>query len=265
MNALRSLQSRQSAMRAWLLHGDAGIAADIDATRAHGETRGDRLRIYADAYRLRLIDVLGQDYPATRALLGAARFDALADDYLRAHPSAHPSVRHFGQAFADWLAARREVPRGLHELARFEWLQGEVFDAADAAVLAIDAIASLPAHAWPALRLHLHPATRLLELRGNAAAVVDAHTRGLRLPRLRGSNKTTHWLLWRSAGDAHWRRLDLDEAELVRAVQSGDTFARLCERLDARHRDGALRAASLLKRWLADGVLASNALHPLPH
>ena len=57
MNALRTLQSRQSAMQAWLLHGDPGIADAIAPARMHGETRADRLRTHADAYRLRLADV----------------------------------------------------------------------------------------------------------------------------------------------------------------------------------------------------------------
>ncbi|GHC11346.1 DNA-binding domain-containing protein [Thermomonas carbonis] len=263
MNAVPTLQQRQSAMQAWLLHGDAGFAGAIDPARLHGETRDDRLRIYADAYRLRLADVLGQDYPATQAVLGDARFDALADAYLRAHPSTRPSVRHFGHAFADWLASRREVPRKISDLARFEWQQGEVFDAADADALGFDAIATLPAQSWPALQLKLHPATRLLALRTNAADVVDARARGLPLPRLR-DRATTHWLLWRNAADVHWRRLDLDEAEALQAIQCGDTFARLCERSHARHADGALRAASLLKRWLADGVLAADVFHSHP-
>lgn len=260
MNAVHRLQCRQSAMQAWLLHGDAGIAGAIDTTRLNAGSGHDRLRIYADAYRLRLADVLGQDYPATKAMLSDARFDALADAYLRAHPSTRPSVRHFGHAFADWLASRRDVPRNISDLARFEWQQGEAFDAMDAPALELDAIAALPAQAWATLRLRLHPATRMLALRTNAADMVDAHARGLPLPRLR-DRATTHWLLWRSAGDVHWRRLDLDEAEALQAVQCDDTFARLCERLHARHADGALRAASLLKRWLADGVLAADAFH----
>lgn len=260
MNALRTLQSRQSAMQVWLLHGDAGIADAIDPARVHGETRDDRLRIYADAYRLRLADVLGQDYPVSKIVLGDARLDALADAYMRAHPSTQPSVRHFGHAFATWLSTRRDVPRALHELARFEWLQGEAFDAADADALDFDAIAMLPAESWPGLRLRLHPATRLLAMHCNAANVVDAHARGLPLPRLR-NGAIRHWLLWRADSDVHWRRLDDDEADALQGVQSGDTFAALCQRLNARHLDGALRAASLLKRWLADGVLAADAFH----
>ena len=66
-------------------------------------------------------------------------------------------------------------------------------------------------------------------------------------------------LLWRSDGDVQWRRLDDDEALALRAVESDETFAQMCERMNDLHGDdGALRAASLLKRWLADGLLAAD-------
>lgn len=254
MSALAALQQD---MQAWLLHGDPAIAAHIQ-----GPLRPHRLRIYADAYRLRLLDVLGQDFPATRAVLGEAAFEALGADYLRVHPSAHPSVRHFGRAFAHWLSARRGVPRHLHQLARFEWAQGEVFDAADAPLLAIEHIHALPADAWPMLRLHLHPAARRLALDCNAPALAAALARGGTQPALR-TRKPSHWLLWRSVdGGVQWRRLEADEAAALDAIAAGEPFARLCERMTACHGDGgALRAASLLKRWLADGLLAA----PSPH
>lgn len=254
MSALAALQHD---MQAWLLHGDPPIAAHVQ-----GELRPHRLRIYADAYRLRLLDVLGQDYPATKAVLGEEAFEALGADYLRAHPSAHPSVRHVGHAFAQWLSMRHGVPRHLHQLARFEWAQGEAFDAADAPLLAIEHIHALPADAWPALRLRLQPGTRRLALQCNAPALAAALAGGRALPALR-AHAPGHWLVWRSVdGGVQWRRLDADEAAALDAVAAGEPFARLCERMTAFHGDGgALRAASLLKRWLADGLLAA----PFPH
>lgn len=264
MNATARLRARQSAMQSWLLHGDAGVAHDIDATGLHAGIRDDRLRLYADAYRLRLCDVLGNDFPTTRSVLGESAFETLALGYLQAHPSTQPSVRHFGHAFPGWLAQRHGLPRALPGLARFEWVQGLVFDAAEAGALAIEHVASLPAEDWPALRLRLRPSVRLLPLACNAPTLVEARARQRPLPRLRAT-APSHWLLWREAGDVHWRRLDADEAQALCAIAAGECFARLCERLDALHGSGgALRAASLLKRWLADGLLAADGSDSLP-
>ena len=71
--ALDGLQDR-------ILRGDGAIFA-----RVRGADAGQRLRIYADAYRLRLAEVLGNDFPATRNALGEAAFEGVAERYLRAH------------------------------------------------------------------------------------------------------------------------------------------------------------------------------------
>ena len=128
------------------------------------------------------------------------------------------------------------------------------------AALGFDHVAALPADAWPALRLRLHPCVRLLALECNAPRVVEAGAAGLPPPALR-RRAGSHWLLWRGDGDVRWRRLEADEAVALRAIAADEDFARLCERLNDLHGDGALRAASLLKRWLADGLLAAPSIH----
>lgn len=233
-----------------ILRGDGAVFV-----RVRGADAAQRLRIYADAYRLRLVEVLGNDFPATRAALGDNGFSAMAERYLQAHPSMQPSVRHVGSAFADWLEKQADAPTGLHELARFEWLQAAAFDAVDASTLGIDDVASLPAEAWPTLRLRLHPATHLLDT--TRIAIAGG------VPTLADGDSPARWLLWRDAdGDVRWRRLEADEAEALRAIERDAGFGEACERLSAMHEDGALRAASLLKRWLADGLLAAGSLLP---
>ena len=242
MNALASMLD---GLQERILRGDGAIFA-----RVRGADAAHRLRIYADAWRLRLVDILGNDFPATRAALGDGEFAEFAERYLHAHPSTQPSVRHVGSAFADWLEAQADAPPGLHELPRFEWLQAAAFDAADAGMLGIDAVAALPAGAWPTLRLRLRPCVRLLDTT-HLAVVADA-------PAIADAGSTMSWLSWRDAdGDVHWRQLEHDEAEALHGIARGADFGELCERLSTQHDDGSRRAASLLKRWLADGLLAA--------
>lgn len=240
--ALDGLQER-------ILRGDGTILV-----RVRGADAAQRLRIYGDAYRLRLVEVLGNDFPATRHALGEDAFALSAERYLQAHPSTRPSVRHVGSAFADWLETQDDAPRGLHELARFEWLQSAAFDAADAPALDVADVAALPADEWPALRLRLHPSVRLLDTA--RLAIHDG------IPTLAGADESVHWLLWRGAdGDGRWRSLEADEADALHAVLNNARFGEVCETLSTPHGDaGALRAASLLKRWLADGLIAADSL-----
>ncbi len=247
---MSALSTAQDVLQDWLLHARPRAAAHLA-----GDRREERLRIYADAYRLRLCEVLGNDFPACRALLGAAAFDRLAAAYLRAHPSRRPSVRHFGAQFAPWLQRCNGLPRHLHQLAALEWAQGDCFDARDVPALDSARIAGLPAAAWPTLRLQLRPCVRVLVLESNAAAVLTAQAEGRPLPRLR-RQRASHWLLWRQSGGVRWRRSNADESACLRALRDGARFADLCQCLHVFHpQDGALRAASLLKRWLADGLL----------
>ncbi|WP_299344765.1 DNA-binding domain-containing protein [uncultured Pseudoxanthomonas sp.] len=248
MSRSMALVDRQRQLAGWLLRRDPAEAPLVsDALPAPASIR---LRVYADGYRWRLVEVLGHDFPALRASLGEDRFDTLAEAYLAAHPSRHPSVRHLGQHFPRWLALRDATSA---DLARLEWQQGEVFDAADAPACSIDDVAALSPEAWTRLRLHVHPAVRRLRLRSTAVAVLDAHARGQPLPALRPQAPTA-WLLWRAGFDVHWRRLPRDEAMALVAIERGDTFADWCVRLHGR--SPAMRAARLLKRWLSDGLVA---------
>ena len=70
---MSALAATQAAMQAWLLQGEPGIAMSVD-----GDAAAQRLRIYADAYRLRLLEVLGNDFPICKTVLGDEAFDALA-------------------------------------------------------------------------------------------------------------------------------------------------------------------------------------------
>jgi hypothetical protein len=247
---MASLASRQQAFAGGLLGGDMGAVPAVHARDAHD--RAARLRVYAQGYRWRLVEVLGNDYPVLRVSLGADRFDVLAARYLDACPSRHPSVRHVGARFPRWLATHASDDRVRSDLARLEWRQGEVFDAPDASPCTLDDLLAVPHGRWPQLRVTLHPAVRRLRLRSNAVALLDAHARGIPLPRL-AAQPLTDWLLWRHDFDVHWRRLPRDEAMALAAVARGDAFADWCVRLPGAA--PALRAAGLLKRWLTDGLV----------
>lgn len=247
-------QAHPAALQAWLLHGEPGMHPRVAGHGAH--ERAHRLRIYADAYRLRLLQILAEDYPALRARCGPARFDRLAARYLVAHPSRSPSVRWLGAAFADWLRTDGQPPSRV-ALARFEWAKGEVFDAADAVALDQRALLELGPAQWPRLRLALAPSLRLLAGLGNAPQLAAALAAGGRAPRWR-ADPGRHWLLWRHEHDVYWRALDADEAAALQAIAAGACFADWCVRL--HHEQPALRAAGLLKRWLADGWISALSI-----
>jgi hypothetical protein len=233
---------------------------DVDDFVVGDATAGavERMDVYAHAYRLRLVDVLANDFPALEATLGKDEFDRVARAYLDARRPTHFSVRWFGAHLALFLRTHAPGRPVLAEIAAFEWAQGEAFDARDAPLLTADDVARLPADQWPRLRLTPHPSLRRVDLEWNAAVIARAVDES-EAPPAPEHGPPVPWLLWRRDLVVRWRSLPSDEAAALDAVRAGATFGEVCELLCAHVGPdaAAMHAASLLKRWLADGLFAA--------
>ena len=82
-------------------------AAIRDGADAAGLLAGDYatgLEVYRHAYRARLASALADNYTVLSRALGDEGFDALAQAYVTARPSRHPSIRWFGHELAGFMA-----------------------------------------------------------------------------------------------------------------------------------------------------------------
>lgn len=141
-----------------------------------GTARADaaeRIRVYVEAYRLRLLEVLQDNYTGLHDLLGDEQFDAMGRAYIDAHPSTHPSVRWFSRHLEVFL--KHTEPYAEHpylaEMAAFEWAQGLSFDAADEPVAGLESMAQVAPDAWAGLRFKPHAAVQRLALRWSVPQV----------------------------------------------------------------------------------------------
>jgi len=255
MSALGDLQGR---FQDFLLRGAAGVEADVLGTeRVPAATR---LGIYAGAYRSRLAEALETNYPALARLLGPADFGALAADYIAAHDSTGFSIRTYGDALAAFLAAREEYAAApvLAELASWEWAMAGVFDAADAAPLAVADLAQLPPADWARLRFACHPAVTRLTLAWNAPQLWQALTRDeASRPEPAYAVVPVEWLLWRQGLASYFRSLGAAEAAALDALRSGAPFGEICALLGETLGDeaAASEAARLLRGWIEAGLI----------
>jgi len=146
-----------------LMNGDQQIQSRIIGTKkVPVETR---LGIYADAYRFRLIDALGDSYSAVHTLLGDDDFIEMANAYIDHYPSQHFSIRWFGHQLSKFLqqtAPYSDSPV-LREMALFEWTLRDVFDAQDFTHLKMDNLLQLPAESWSDLQLEFNPTIQRID------------------------------------------------------------------------------------------------------
>lgn len=223
------------------------------------------LEVYRHAYRERLAEALADNYTVLARALGDEAFDALAQAYIAAWPSRHPSIRWFGHELAEFMTTAGDdlVPHAsLADFARMDWALRNAFDAADAPLLQPATLAALNPDDWAGLQLRLHPSVQRVSL----AHAVEPAWLALRewqpgedQPELDEPVALEHTLLaWRQHGETRWRSLEPLEAALLQAVAEGEPFAGLCERAALALDDAGAAAPAviaLLQGWLSNGLL----------
>lgn len=249
-----SLAQLQSRVTAAILAAESSDIAPLDG---RAPERG--LRVYIDAYRLRLIESLATDFPGLQALTGVDTFGELARTYVEQHRSRHYSLRNYGQGLPSFLrtampwAARIEWA----EMAVFEWCMSEVFDAADEESLQPEALAQLPSADWGECFLQPAPTFRILPLHTNVPALWKCQQATEALPDVIKTEDATLWLVWRHQMTVYYRALEADEVWALDAMR-GASLADLCAGLCRWHDPGQVpaRAAALLRRWVDESLIS---------
>jgi hypothetical protein len=253
------LRQLQRELQRHLLNQDSAIAdAIVDSPPLPA---ADRLAIYANGYRTRLIEALDDTYPLLHRLLGDDDFTALGEAFVAAHPSVHRSIRWYGRELAEFLS--RVPPHAgqpiVAELARLEWTLTEVFDAPDAEPRSRAALAAINPSAWSELRFELHPSIRRLPLHWNAAAAWKALNAEETPPHPERSEHAVPWLLWRHNLQNYFRSMSAEEAIALDCALKGHSFGEICQAMTEclPEQEIPLRAAGLLGLWADSGIIVA--------
>ncbi len=235
---------------------DDGILLDVIRSDERLSARA-RIGIYAEAYFYRLLDCLREDFPATAAVAGASAFEDLIRAYLTRHPPTESSIFYAGRYLADFLADHplRERWPFLPELARLERTLIEVFHGPDAPLLSAAEMQHVRPDRWPALRLQVHPALRMLDCRWRVNEVLREVESGRQWqePEL----GPVLLLVWRQGSQVYYRELEAPERVALEAASEGASFDKVCAAFASWFDDGnpAGAISQMLARWLADGIL----------
>ncbi len=150
-------------------------AVEHVVTRSVNLSAEDRLGIYANAYYWRLLDILAQEFPTVRHVLGPPRFGEVATAYLVAHPSRSYTLYELGRKFPAFLANEAvDLPHRalLADVATVERAIEDVFNAPRASAVSLDDLLAIPMDAWPRARFRFVPATGLFALSTKASDLI---------------------------------------------------------------------------------------------
>ena len=130
------------------------------------------------------------------------------------------------------------------------------FDAEDAPILQLQDLANISVETWGSLCFTFHPSMQLLDLQWNVIPVWQALDVALTPPAIAKINAPC--ILWRSELNVHYRSIELQEYNAIRQLNSGASFADLCEMLHQDVADLASeQAAQYLSSWLDAGMISN--------
>lgn len=254
---MNSLAQLQADFQAYLLNSSKGAAFTKKVVNDKKVGVKRRLGIYADAYRLRIIEALASAYPMLKALIGDDLFDKAALSYIEQNPSTYRNMRWVGDQMAAHLQLTLPQYPIAAEMAQFEWALSLAFDAEDAPVLSLQDLAAIPPEDWADLRFKFHPAVQLLNPTFNVLLVWQALNAEDAPPKIQQINEP--YVVWRKDLSSHYRSLEIAEYAAIQQMMAGANFGDLCEKLQesASEEEATTQAAQYLATWLSEGLLTA--------
>jgi hypothetical protein len=218
--------------------------------------------VYYDAYRLRLAEIVSNDFPILRLHLGDQAFGRLVENYISSAPSRQHNARWYASRLPDFMSETTpwSANRSACDLARLERALTDAFDAADATVLGVADLQTIDIEDWPCTAFDFHPSVAILDVMGGTAALYEALAENNKFSASQRAAETI--ITWRSENETSYRLLDEDERLAVMEAKQGKKFGDICALLSFQKDDEnvAQRAAGFLSQWFVDGLVAGLQL-----
>jgi hypothetical protein len=220
-----------------------------------------RFAVYRNNVVHSLVGVLADTFPVVQQLVGDEFFGAMARRYVAKHPPTSPLMHRYGCALPAWIAdfePATALPY-LSDMARLEWARLCAFHAADAAPVAMRALAALmqaPEQLANA-SLALHPSLAIVQSAHPIVSLWSAHqqddaVRDARLADVCMDSAESALVFRDASDDAIVLELPTADAALTAAIAAGSPLGAAQV---AHPQADLVRVLSLLLRHgLATGV-----------
>jgi len=216
-----------------------------------------RLGLYADGYKLRLKEVLENDYEQLNAYLGDELFDQVMEQYISEYQSHGPNLRYYTQYLPKLL--QESLPWSesseLAELATIEKIFSDSFDSLDRESISIDTLAKIDPEDWPTLEIKFQDAVHLIETKFNTFLIWQALSNNEIPPDL--EEERSRWLVWRSNLISSYIGISEAERAAYQVMSKGGNFSSLCEGLIEYYNEEEtpMQAVTLLQGWLSKEMI----------
>lgn len=253
-----SLASLQKTMMGYLLKGETIIEKSI--VKQGNVSNKTRLNIYKNAYQARLKEVIDNDHPILGMYLGDDLFDEMVSGYIDYSPSNCTSLRDYANQLPLFLTKQKPFSQHpiISEIAQFERLLLDAFDAEDAKRYSKEDLQKLSPSDWLELTFRFHPSVQLTSFEWNCVESWQALKKETAPDA--ATQKSNSWLIWRNPQRlTQFRSLNEEEIVLIRMILNGDSFSALCEYLYnvSSDEDVSILALNYINSWLDDGILRS--------
>jgi hypothetical protein len=224
-------------------------------------SRGDRVSVYRNAYRLRLTEFLAHDYEKLRTYVGEVRFSEMALRYIAAHPSDQSNARWFSRHLPEFLAASRDYSHQpeLSELARLERALSDSFDGRDESVCTMGDLGAIDPELFGSVRFEIASTVHRFAVTTNVSSLWSSLKCDEIPPRPDSLAKPLAIMVWRQGTGARFRILGDEEAMAIDSAREGVSFSIICEMIAAFDDPdtAAMRAAGYLRGWIEAQIISS--------
>jgi hypothetical protein len=226
----------------------------------------DRLSIYANMYFDRLVDVLADEFPTVRHIIGSPVFAKVARSYVSKYPSQHYSLAQLGSRFPMFLGEFSQGDPLSHQafavaVATVERCMEDVFDAEQAVPVTLEQLENIAPDRLGQLRFRMIPASRLLTLAYPVNDFITSvrHEKAIDVP----AAGTAHVVVYRK--DYKVWRVDLNAHQhaILDALHAGQTLEdalEVCAELPGF--DSTMLATAVqewFRNWMVEGLFCGSA------
>lgn len=252
---MSNLNALQQAFQARLLNHDNSQLQNL-VVKTRSPSAKQRINVYANGYKIRLIEALSSNYSQLSGYVGQKVFDKIAKTYLAQYPSNFRLIQSFGDKLASFLQEHYPQRPVLAELAKFEWAICHTIDAADQITLSIDDLRKIETSLWTDMKFNFHPSVKINDFAYNVITLWD----GLLNQKIRKAAKfkdSKAIVFWRHNLKTFYRPMSKLESKAIALAINGKSFAQICEIFSISNDENtaATKAVTLLIKWINAGLI----------